>query len=1046
MDAPKPALKRPSALPRPGSRLPAPKTRPSSSTRRAAPPQQPPPSDVSIPAVPPPKGTIGTTSRLTKRLSTSSLSRAAQSDAKPAAAPTKPVASRTNLPAAGSSSRYGIKPAIGGTSASRVKPPLNTKSSIASLRPPVNGGDDEHNDRLGSLGSFRAASRQASRQGYRGETFEEAIAEPQEYVEPDHDVPPVPQRKTSRPSLSERTIESLQSLPSTPKERRRSSFFNPVESPMAPPLPPPGSSLSRNGSNGSRPGTSDGTFGGPNIKPTSPSKKPPASAQPASRVGSRLPSFGSAAATRRSVSGSFASRLQGAKPAGTPRASSPPKQAIAAASNVKAPIGNRTIATSRPSKPKPALGDAFKSPAKRLTVDTTKPAVAPSEPKRVVSNSSAALREQIAAAKAAARKEKAAKHDSPQDTSAAAVVGAADDNFEMHKNPFNAPKDEKHILKNRINVARSDGKLNIAGLDLKQIPEEVRQMYGAAAMEASNINWAELVDLTKLFAANNKLEVLEDVDFPDLSADELAADEHSEGNQFGGLELLDFHDNLLERLPMGLRRLERLTVLNVAHNKLDNGAFDVISQIKTLKDLKLGNNNLSGSLPASVCELPALEVLDLQANRLLSLPEALRDLVSLRVLNVSGNQLTALPMEALQQLPLTELDASSNALIASLFPLGGPSGHPTLQFLNVANNSLAALTFEEKLDMPRMVSLDVTNNHLTGLPPVSGWNSLFTLAVGDNKVTDLPKGFTSLMKLRNVSLTGNELRALDPEIANMEGLESLILAANPLREKRFLSMTATDIKQELRARLAPEDNGFETDEPTSPITVIGDNEVSASMWSLQGNGVLDLASKDLSDDLNTTLGSFLRSEEVKQIRLHHNRITCIPPALWMGQDLRVLDLSHNVLAADYLSDELELPALQELNLSTCKLTSLQPLVTQLMAPNLRELNICANRISGLLPALHKSFPALRTLFASDNKIRTINADSLRGLITVNLADNDIESLPAELGLLWDEGLKNLELSNNAFRVPNRQLLQKGTEATLRWLRDKLPASSVAGED
>ncbi|EME41880.1 hypothetical protein DOTSEDRAFT_177276 [Dothistroma septosporum NZE10] len=813
---------------------------------------------------------------------------------------------------------------------------------------------------------------------------------------------------------------------------------------MGPPPPRPGSSLSRNSSSGSRPGTSDGTFARPNMmRPSSPAKKAPASAQPASRVGSKLPGLGPAAAGRRSISGSFASRLQSAKPAATPRSGSPPKQATAATTNnvgVKAPVGSRT---SRPSKPRPALGDAFKSPAKRLTVDTTKPGPESSEPKRVISNSSAALREQIAAAKAAARKEKATKHDSPQDTPAPAGVEPADDSIEMHKNPFNAPKDEKHILKNRINVARTDGKLNIAGLDLKQIPEEVRQMYGAAAMEASNVNWAELVDLTKLFAANNKLETLEAVDFPDLSADELSADEHSEGNQFGGLELLDFHDNLLQSLPMGL---ERLTVLNVAHNKLDNGVFDVLSQIKTLKDLKLGNNNLSGNLPTSVCELPALETLDLQANRLLSLPEALRELMSLRVLNVSGNQLTALPMDALQQLPLTELDASSNALIASLFPLGGPSGHPTLQFLNVANNSLAALTFEENLNLPRIISLDVTNNHLTGLPPVSGWNSLFTLAVGDNKVTDLPQGFTTLTKLRNVSLTGNELRTLDPEIANMEGLESLILAANPLREKKFLSMTATDIKRELRARLAPEDNELDTDEPTSPVTVIGDTEVSASMWSLQGNGILDLSSNDLADDLNTTLGSFLRSAEVKQIRLQRNRITCIPPALWLGQDLRVLDLSHNVLAADYLSDELELPALQELNLGTCKLTSLEPLISHLIAPNLRELNICANRLTGLLPALHKSYPALKTLFASDNKINTINANSLRGFITVNLADNDIEQLPAEIGLLWDEGLKNLELSNNVFRVPNRQLLQKGTEATLRWLRDKLPANTGAMND
>lgn len=604
--------------------------------------------------------------------------------------------------------------------------------------------------------------------------------------------------------------------------------------------------------------------------------------------------------------------------------------------------------------------------------------------------------------------------------------------------PFNqAPKDDKHILRNRINIARMDGKLNIAAMNLKAIPEEVLKMYDSAALAESNVNWAEVVDLTKFIAADNEFEEFDEAVFPDLTPDDVAEDDSAEGNQFGGLELLDLHGNALHTLPTGLRRLERLTSLNVSHNKLDNTAFNVITQMRSLKELRLGHNNVNGSLPTTVCDLRNLEVLDLQSNRLLGLPDALRELVSLRVLNVSCNQLTSLPMEALQQLPLTELDASSNALIGSLFPIGGIDGHPTLQSLSVANNSIAALTFSETLNLPRLRSLNLTNNHMTTLPSVSTWTELITLSCGDNKITDLPPGFTTLRKLRNVNFTSNDIRLLDPEICNMQGLESLILAANPLREKKFLTMSGSDIKRDLRARLARDFDETDSECPGSPITVIG-AEDSTSIWTLKGNGLLDLAAQSLLDeDLVSILGTFLNNNDVRQLHLQYNKLTSIPPGLFLGANLRSMDLSGNSLGAFYLADNISLPVLQDLNLSKCTLRSLEPLIRFLHAPKLSSLNLNVNRLSGDLPALRTTFPDLTTLLASDNKISKISVEALRGLQNVNLGSNELESLPAEIGFLWEEGLKVLEVGCNAFRVPNYRVLEKGTEGLLRWLRGRV---------
>lgn len=699
---------------------------------------------------------------------------------------------------------------------------------------------------------------------------------------------------------------------------------------------------------------------------------------------------------------------------------------------------SKTLAA-RPTKPRPALGDAFAAPQKKekpVAASSTK-APAPAAAK----SSSSALREQIAAAKAAARKEREMSESGKPARNMPPQLDGAFDN-DSFSDPFNqGPKDDKHILRNRVNNARMDGKLNIAAMGLKTFPPEVLKMYDAAAMEESKVNWAEVVDLTKLIAADNEFEAIDAGVFPDKSFEDFNDEEDSQGNQFGGLELLDLHGNALTAIPIGLRRLERLTSLNLSHNKLDNSALDIVAQIKLLKELRLSHNAIAGHLPLSITELPYLEVLELQDNRLLGLPEAVRELVNLRVLNISHNQLTDLPMEALQHVPLQELDASNNALITSLFPLGANAEHRTLRSLNIANNSLAAITFLEHFDLPLLQTLNITNNHLTALQSLSGCPGLITLNAGENKISELPHGFTDLARLRHVNFSGNDLRLVPTEIANMESLESLVLAANPLQVKKYLTMNASDIKRDLRAKLEPEPtNG----EPESAID--GDRSEPASgsqapgaKWTLKPNGLLDLAGQGLTNDNIMDLASFLEVNDVRQLRLQDNKFTDISPALVLAPNVRVLDLSNNPLAPEYLLDRLELPSLQELYLRNCHLASLDLLLTHLDAPKLHTLDITANRLSGPVPALRETFPNLITLLAGDNRFSEITPEALHGLTTVNLASNNLQSLPAEIGLLWHEGLKSFEVGSNAFRVPGYRVLEKGTEATLRWLRDRIPA-------
>lgn len=461
-----------------------------------------------------------------------------------------------------------------------------------------------------------------------------------------------------------------------------------------------------------------------------------------------------------------------------------------------------------------------------------------------------------------------------------------------------------------------------------------------------------------------------------------------------------------------------------------------------MKELRLSYNNLSGNLSSIISRLTNLETLDLQGNKLLSLPESLRELVHLHVLDVSRNQLTGVPMDALEGLPITELNVANNALVGALFPFS-VSGMRRLRMLDVANNALASLAFSDTLALPDLRTLNIANNRIVGLPDVSGWGELLTLAAGDNKISTLPDGFGKLKKIKQADFTGNSVSKLPEDLALMDSLETLVISGNPIKERRFFHLTTAEIKRDLRSRLDPNvgaenpENDFE-DETLGPE---GPAE-SPSQWKLTANGALDLSGKGLADADVDAFRSYLSTNDVREMQLARNTLTTIPFELCLAQNLRSLDLSYCLLGTHYLTEVVTLPALQHLDLSGNAIVSFGPLIGFVHAPRLQCLDVSKNKINGDLPALRTHLPNLTELAASDNRINSISAKALSGFHTVGLARNDIAHVPPEIGLLWDQGLRGLDLGSNAFRVPSYRILEKGTDATLRWLREKIPEDAL----
>ncbi|KIW86144.1 hypothetical protein Z517_01538 [Fonsecaea pedrosoi CBS 271.37] len=659
--------------------------------------------------------------------------------------------------------------------------------------------------------------------------------------------------------------------------------------------------------------------------------------------------------------------------------------------------------------------------------------------------SSAALRETIAKAKAAKRKTRESAG-----TPSAPSAGPADWPLDFVDESPRSSGDNKGLLRKRIQQAVTSGHLNIAAMKLKQMPSEVMKMYES---ENSMTNWAEMVDLTKLNAADNELEELGDDIFPDFADSDLADDEVNRG-QFGGLETLDLRRNRLHQIPTGLRKLERLQVLNLAGNKFGNNAFEIIGQIPNLKELVLADNLIEGMLELGGRMSEQLQVLDLHGNKIQSFGAAgLSLLQNLKVLNISGNRLSTIPWESLPTSSLVELNISRNRVSGTL--LSTASALRDLRILDASFNELENLSDSQSTpDLPNLRSLALKGNKMTALPCLANCSQLNTLDVSDNQLQEIPSEFEQLENLKAADFGNNNIRLILPEIATMGNLSSLNIVGNPLREKKYLTMTASELKTDLEKKLELDQSERAGVEPSDNLSSLDSN---GEYRFRPSNGTLDLSSLSLA---TVSVSEIDLSSQVHTLKLSNNELSTFPADLLshpsLKYSLQSLDLSHNpqLHPTEYLASELFLPNLKSLYIVSTGLTSLDALTTYLKAPVLTELNISCHRLTGHVPWVRAWWPNVNTLLATDNWFSSIDVEAVRGLEVLDIRNNEIESLPPKLGLFGNipgakerrEGrLRVLEVSGNKFRVPRITVVEKGTEAILKDLRRMVREEELTDE-
>ncbi|KAJ6403173.1 hypothetical protein OIU84_015151 [Salix udensis] len=204
----------------------------------------------------------------------------------------------------------------------------------------------------------------------------------------------------------------------------------------------------------------------------------------------------------------------------------------------------------------------------------------------------------------------------------------------------------------------------------------------------------------------------------------------------------------------GVPYFDSLEVFDVSNNQI-TGEIPPFKFVVSLRILRLGSNQLSGSLPEAVLQDSSMVLteLDLSLNQLEG-PVGSITSTTLRKLNISSNKLSGpLPATvghcATIDLKLKVIDLSLNFLTGFLLPDFFTS--TTLTDLNLsANNFTGEIPLQGVHDSREnlsLVSLDLSHNSLEGslAPEISKFHNLVYLNLSNNKLIgslpgDLPDG------------------------------------------------------------------------------------------------------------------------------------------------------------------------------------------------------------------------------------------------------------------------------------------------------------------
>ncbi|GLU24342.1 hypothetical protein SLE2022_402850 [Rubroshorea leprosula] len=448
---------------------------------------------------------------------------------------------------------------------------------------------------------------------------------------------------------------------------------------------------------------------------------------------------------------------------------------------------------------------------------------------------------------------------------------------------------------------------------------------------------------------------------------------------------------LVGSIPPHIGNLSFLRQINLSYNNFKGDIPPEIGRLFRLRYLNLSNNALQGKIPSNLAFCSKMRIIDFPYNNLVGeIPMEFRNLSkSLLFFQVYANQLTgSIPQWLGNASSLIILSLGSNHFHGSIPAELGRLRK--LEKLQLADSNLSGSFPLCMFNLSSLTYLSIVMNRLYGkISSNIGFTlpNLQYLALGGNYFYgEIPTSLLNMSKLTTVSLALNNLSGVIPSnFGSLRNLQRLMLGGNQLE--------------------APENEG------------LGFLTSLANCNNLQ---VLDLVNNNFSGELPTSIANL--STKLELWWMCKNQISGkIPKDIGSLVGLTSLRMSMNYITGEIPSSIGQLDKLCELHLLGNRISGLIPSslgnITQL-----QQLLLDDNNLSGIIPPSLGNCSQLETVFLHNNYLFGIIPKqllSLSSMIELTLYDNSfMGELPLDVGNMTHLGAFSVSHNRLSGGIPS----------------------------